>query len=544
LSKKQFFLEKQNDNRSLTWFLVCRTVVITILLGGASIFYLKGGLHQVGIIPLLALILVTYTQALISVFLLKIVTRPALFAQVQIVWDLLFVTALVVFSGGIESVFSFTYLLVIVAASFLLSRRLTVIVAAGSVILFGGILDLQYYNSLAFLGLKSSDAQAAVYLWTIFIHAVAFILTSVLSGTLADRWRRSEQQLVQKNIDYVQLEKMNSAILFQINSGLMLINPQEEICSFNRAAVEITGYSIAETYGKKYNLIFSDLQIDFSPQAKILNRSECSFIKQDGEQLILGYATTPVSGCQGEYLGVLVTFQDLTQLKINEEELKRSDRLTAIGRMAAGMAHEIRNPLASISGSVQLLLEGKDLTPEDHHLMGIVVKEADRLNGLLTDFLSFARPRPVEKYSVDANSLIQELVFMLNKDQRFQQIEIQIEITTPLILDLDREKMVQALWDLAVNAVEAMGKNGILRFCTTLQSKPQILVEDSGPGIADDIREKIFEPFFSTKEKGSGLGLAAVYSIMEAHQGQLLVADSSLGGACFTLQFSESSITQ
>jgi two-component system sensor histidine kinase PilS (NtrC family) len=531
------FSGKENDNRSLTRYLACRTAVITVLLGGAALFYLKEGSAQVGTVSLFSLIAISYAQALVSALLLKKVSRPFIFSQLQIVWDLLFVTLLVIISGGIESVFPFSYLLIIVATSFLLSRRMTVIAAAAAIILFGGVLDLQYYSYLSKLGLHRGDSVSAVYLSTLFVHTIAFFLTAFLSGTLAERWRSSELRLEQKNIDYAELEKMNRAILFQINSGLMLINPKSEICSFNRAAVEITGVSIEEAFGERFDRFFTDLQVDFSPKAKILKRTECSFLKQTGEELILGYATTPVNGNLGEYLGVLVTFQDLTQVKKTEEDLKRIDRLAAVGRMAAGMAHEIRNPLTSISGSVQLLMEAEGLKSEDQKLMGIVVREADRLNGLLTDFLNFARPRPIEKTAVDATELVNELVCMLKADGRFRQMRIETDMPGSLMIDLDRARIIQALWDLAINAVEAIEGEGTLRFCLTHEPQPQIRVEDDGPGVGEDIQSKIFEPFFSTKDKGSGLGLAAVYTIMEAHQGQLVVEKSPLGGACFVLQF-------
>jgi two-component system sensor histidine kinase PilS (NtrC family) len=540
LAKEQASPGGKNDSRSLAWYLLCRTAVVTVLLGGAELFFLNGEPGRVDSGPFFLLIAITFVQALVFALLLKGISRPVILSQIQICWDLLFISALVVLSGGVESVFPFTYLLIVVAASFLLSRRMTVIAAAAAVILFGGILDLQYFGSLdtlGSLGLARGDVAAAVYLSTIFVHAIAFFLTAILSGTLAERWHCSERQLVQKNIDYAELEKMNRAILFQITSGLMLISPDAQIRTFNRAAAEITGYSFEEVFGEHFQRFFAALEIDFSPHAKILTRSECRFCNHTGKDLILGYATTPVMGRFGEYLGVLITFQDLTEVKKTEEVLKRVDRLAAVGRMAAGMAHEIRNPLAAISSSAQLLLETDDLKLEEQKLMGIVVKEADRLNRLLADFLFFARPQPVETFPVDVGRLIDDLVVMLKTDSRFRQITIEVDTPVSLVLDLDRGKIIQALWDLAVNAAEAIVGQGALHFRIMAEPRPQIRVEDDGPGVAEEDRARIFEPFYSTKEQGTGLGLAAVYTIMEAHQGQLLLETSELGGACFVLQF-------
>ena len=527
--------KKQTDSRSLTWYLICRTAVVTFLLGGAAFFYLRGSVNRDLITPLMVLIGITYAEALISALLLKKINRIYVFTQLQIIWDLLFVTVLILLTGGVESVFSFAYLLVIVSASFLLSRRLTVLAAASAVILFGGLLDLQFFNSLTFLHLYRSVPDSAFFS-AIFVHAVAFFLTAILSGTLAERWRSSEEKLQRKTIDYAELEKMNRTILAHISSGLMLINSEGRIRSFNRAASDITGLSLQDVYDQEANLLFPGLSVGSSAGAKPLNRSEGYYVRGDGEKLILGYATTPARGSQGETLGVLVTFQDLTQLKKIEEELKQADRLAAIGRLAAGMAHEIRNPLASISGSVQLLMEAEHAQPEDLHLMEIVVKEADRLSGLLTDFLSFARPKPPAKEDVKVISIFQQLNDLLKADFRFENIEINLNDETQLELMLDRSQILQALWDLAINAGEAIQGQGRLILSTT---RDGIIVEDSGPGVSAEISGRIFEPFFSTKEKGTGLGLASVYSIIEAHGGAITVGESAEGGARFHLSFKE-----
>lgn len=532
-SKKQLM---KNDNRSLTWYLICRTAVITLLLGGAAIFYLQGSINRSVIFPLFLLIGLSYAEALFSALLLKKISNTDLFSQLQIVWDLLFVSVLILLTGGVESIFSFAYLLVIVSASFLLSRRLTVLSAACAVILFGGILDLQFLNYLHYFNLFRS-ASDGTFLSVIFVHGVAFFLTAILSGTLAERWRHSEAQLQRKTIDYAELEKMNRTILSHVSSGLMLINAEGRIRSFNRAATVITELSLQDVYDQDASEMFPGLTVGSTVAKKPLNRAEGYFDRKTGERLVLGYATTPAKGSRGEYLGILVTFQDLTLLKRIEEDLKRTDRLAAVGRLAAGMAHEIRNPLASISGSVQLLMEAENAQPEDLRLMGIVVKEADRLNGLLTDFLGFAKPKQPIKEPVNIVSIFDQLVDMLATDPRFRGVEIVQDYPDKFIFDLDQGQILQALWDLAINATEAMQGQGQLIFSIVTGAVPAITVEDSGPGISDEIKGRIFEPFFSTKERGTGLGLASVYSVVESHGGTVTVDRGSAGGARFSLQF-------
>jgi len=537
-TKKALTLQQhKNNNRSLTWYLICRTAVITVLLGGAAIFYLKGEINHSVVTPLFYLIGIAYAEALISALILMVLSKHYVFAQLQIVWDLIFVTVLILITGGVESVFSFAYLLVIVSASFLLSSRLTVLAAACAVIMFGGILNLQFFNYLLLFNLFGS-ASAGTFFSAIFVHAVAFFLTAILSGMLADRWRHSEEKLLRKTVDYAELEKMNRTILSHISSGLMLINPQGRIRSFNDAAIDITKMSLADVYDFEVVKLFPQMA-EIASVSMPSKRCEGVFVRSNGDKLILGYATTPAKGSQGEDLGVLVTFQDLTKLKKIEEDLKRTDRLAAVGRLAAGMAHEIRNPLASISGSVQLLMEAEHAQPEDLRLMNIVVKEADRLNGLLTDFLDFARPRPLSLELIEVSSVLDQLVAMLKTDHRFNGIEVTRNYDIDFAINLDRNQILQVLWDLAINATEAMQGKGQLLFNLEKNSLFAIIVEDSGPGIDDSIIGKVFEPFFSTKSTGTGLGLASVYSIVEAHGGNIVVSRSAAGGAKFMLSFED-----
>lgn len=525
-----------NDNRSLTWYLICRTAVITFLLSGAAVFYLKGNLQGITIYPLFVLIAVSYVQAIFSAVLLGKIHNLNLFSQAQIVWDLLFVSILILITGGVESVFSFAYLLVIVSASFLLSRRLTILAAASSVILFGGILDLQFFNYLELFGLFRSVPDGTFFS-VLFVHSVAFFLVALLSGTLAERWRKSEEQLQRKSVDLAELEEMNRTILEHINSGLMLVNTEGDIRSFNRAASDITGLSLEQVYGYQFKTIFPELFGDDHICGVTQNRSEGIFVKPDGFRMILGYATTPAKGSLGEDIGTLITFQDLTRFKKIEEDLKRADRLAAVGRLSASMAHEIRNPLAAISGSVQLLRENFQAKDDDRNLMDIVVNEADRLNGLLTNFLYFARPKTPDKENVQISILLDELLLLLKADTRFQNITLVKECPSDCTMYVDPQQVQKVLWDLAINACEAMGGEGTLSFSITQDSLAVFFVEDSGPGISDDMKDRIFEPFFSTKERGTGLGLASVYSVVEAHGGRIAVSQSRFGGAKFSIDF-------
>jgi len=524
------------DWRSLVWYLACRVGVITLLLGGAAAFYLQGHVESKAAPFLFVLLGLSYLQALLSLVLLRWVQRYGFFTQLQLVWDLLFVTILIFVTGGAESVFSFVYLLIIVSASLLLSRRYTIITAASAAILFGGLLDLQYFGYLDWLIAQPDAASSGPFLYAVFVHVIAFFLTAFLSGTLAERWRLSEAKLQRKQIDYEELEKLNQTILSHINSGLLMTNRSGRIRSLNRAAAEIIGYSLEDVYDTEISDLFPQIVFFQDNQYNLVSRAEGRYTKSDGSEGVLGYASTKVLDRNGEDIGMLVTFQDLTRFKKIENELQRADRLAAVGRLASGMAHEIRNPLASISGSVQLLLEAENVSQADRRLMSIVVREADRLSELLTDFLLFARPKPPSPEMVDVSLVLDELAELLRADARFEGIVIEKEYSPAVEIYLDRSQVRQALWDLAVNSAEAMEDGGILSL-GVLAEMNCIYVEDSGPGIPEEVQGQIFDPFFSTKEKGTGLGLASVYSIVEAHGGSLEVVSGKSGGARFNLYF-------
>ncbi|PLX89801.1 MAG: PAS domain-containing sensor histidine kinase [Desulfuromonas sp.] len=524
------------DRRSLIWYLACRVGVITLLLGGAAVFYLQGHVESEAAPLLFVLLGLSYLQALLSLMLLRWVQKYGFFTQLQLVWDLLFVTILIFVTGGAESVFSFAYLLVIVSASLLLTRRYTIITAASAAILFGGLLDLQYFGYLDWLIAQPEATSSGPILYAVFVHVIAFFLTAFLSGTLAERWRLSEAKLQRKQIDYEELAKLNQTILTHINSGLLMTNRSGRIRSLNRAAAEIIGYSLEDVYDTDISELFPQIIFFQDGQYNLVGRAEGRYVKADGSEGILGYASTRVLDLNGEDIGMLVTFQDLTRFKKIENELQRADRLAAVGRLASGMAHEIRNPLASISGSVQLLLEDENVNQADRRLMSIVVREADRLSELLTDFLLFARPKLPSPEMVDVSLVLDELTELLRADARFEGIVIEKEYSPAVQICLDRSQVRQALWDLAVNSAEAMEGGGVLSL-GVLDEQNCIYVEDSGPGIPEDLQGQIFDPFFSTKEKGTGLGLASVYSIVEAHGGTLEVVSGKSGGARFNLYF-------
>jgi two-component system sensor histidine kinase PilS (NtrC family) len=528
--------------RLLSWYLAVRLTVVCLFLGGTILYQLQQGSWSSSVAAryLTYLTLFAVLQTIVSGLVLLRLKQFRSFINAQISWDLLFVALILYLTGGVESLYSFLFILVIIASSIFCPRPQLLVVASAAAILYGSLLDLQYYGYLPVLSgqVLSKEVQHYEVFYAVFLHVGAFFLTALLSGALAERLRRSEEAREKREIDYEELEHLNQAILSNINSGLMVINSAGRIRSFNSAASKITGYSLEKVYNRPVEAILPEFGHFGSDDSSDVVRGETAYTKNENEVLSLGFSASRVADKDGAPLGLLVAFQDLTEYKALEEQLKRADRLAAVGRLASGLAHEIRNPLASISGSVQLLLEDEKVNKEDRHLMNIVVKEADRLSLLLSDFLNFARPSALQLELIDIASLVDELIALVNASGQFQDVIIEKNYSGPISMNIDPQKMYQVLWDLLINAGEAARPEGKVRIDINA-AQGEIVIEDTGAGIADEDRDRLFEPFYTTKDKGTGLGLANVYANVEAHQGRIYFEPGSLGGARFIIELPE-----
>jgi two-component system sensor histidine kinase PilS (NtrC family) len=529
------YLDK-TASRFLHWYLAVRILVIILFLGGAILNQMRSGVANAPVLWWLYLLAALYIlQSLSFLPLFGRSRQQVVLLRWQTCWDLVFATGLVFLTGGVVSHFSFLYICIIFAVSIFLSRREVFVAASAAAILYGGLLDLQYYAVLPVLSVfSSSPVSSREIFYAIFINVIAFYLIAFLSSLLAERLRHSELALKKRQIDFEELENLNRIILSNIPSGLIIVNNSGRIRSFNAGAAAITGYALEEVYNRPVGQLFPDMAVLEGGEFKTVARGETQLTDKQGGRRPVGFTSSLVRDVSAETLGLLITFQDLSHLKAMEGQLKRADRLAAVGQLAAGMAHEIRNPLASISGSVQLLMEGEKLEPEDRRLMGIVVREAERLNALLTDFLVYARPAPPELVAVDIAELLDELMDIVTADRRFQDVQFRKAYTGPIDWRCDRAQIRQVLWNLLVNGAEAMEYAGRLTLGYDAEGET-VYIEDTGPGIPAELRAKIFDPFFTTKDSGTGLGLATVHAIVEAHQGRLELVKAEGGGERFII---------
>jgi two-component system sensor histidine kinase PilS (NtrC family) len=341
------------------------------------------------------------------------------------------------------------------------------------------------------------------------------------------------------------LRALHERIVESIRSGVVTTDLQGRIYTFNTAAQEITGYQEKDVYGQEASILFGDISEDIAQSLRAPDtggaspRFEANCLTAEGLRLRLGFSISPLFSEAGETTGAVITFQDLTQIRALEETSRRQDRLAAIGRMAASIAHEIRNPLAAMRGSIQMLRSEMDADSTQGELMEIILRESDRLNRIISDFLNYARPRSIVLAPIDICELLHDTFTLMRHSPEIGPDHILEEElpNAPLLAQVDAEQLRQVFWNLSRNAFQAMPKGGTLQ--AGVKPNPhgrlQITFSDNGRGMAPEQVERLFEPFSSTTG-GSGLGLSIVYQIIRDHGGTINVRSREGQGTSISIE--------
>jgi two-component system sensor histidine kinase PilS (NtrC family) len=493
------------------------------------------------------------------VILLRRLRNLTRFAYVQLLVDTVFVSAIIYSTGGIESVFSFLYILVIITGSILLYRRGGMLAASSSSIQYGLMADLQYYGLLRPLGGRipyPADFQGFHFLYLALVNISAFYLVAYLSSYLSEQIRRGRAELRARQSDILELEVLNQSIINSMDSGLIALDSRQRIVLFNPAAERIFGVRGEEAIGRSATDILpflgECLREDHGvkdgrpkPPPPIRDWS-CHHPLGSLRHLRFTHSDLRLPG--GTRDGHIFFFQDVTALREIELEMKKVEGLALIGELAAGIAHEIRNPLASISGSVQMLREGSGQGEVNRRLMDIVLREINRLNHLINDFLLFARPKKTLWKPVDLGPLIVECLELFQRSPHWdKRIHVQRDLRLAAEIVSDPEQIKQVLLNLFLNAAEAMPQGGTLFVGTEgpiendhrsggAEPRVRITVRDTGEGFQEKALGQLFTPFYTTKPGGSGLGLAIVKRIVEGLEGEVHGRNHEDGGAELTLE--------
>jgi two-component system sensor histidine kinase PilS (NtrC family) len=543
-------LRNRNLKKNIEIFMFSRVLIISVLLGASVIFqYSEKGLFVAPqLVYLYTLIGLTYFLTAIYIILIKFAEKYlTAIAYLQLFFDVLIITGMVFITGAVESIFSFLYILSIISASIILYRPGGFLTASLSGILYGVMVDLDYYGiiSTSIVGIHPNYNESYVF-YNIFINIVAFYIVAFLSGYLSEQVKRTGEELIEKRIDFEELKILNNNIIQNIQTGLITIDPQGRIISFNRQAEIITGKSLREVYLSSIEDVIPGVMGDIreseaSRASGGLNRWTREFVSGKGRSYFLGFSVSPFKNSRNEQVGRIILFMDITRIREMEEEIKRNDTLANLGKFAANLAHEIRNPLGSMSASIQLLRKELSLSGSNRELMDIVLKEIERLNHLITNFLMYARPLTVKKEPVDLKKVIGETIAVFkNTPKGSVDISIATEFSGNTMIAGDFMQLKQVFWNLLLNAADSMttGGNIAIRTMETTSARDgavSISVSDSGTGIEDEIKPLIFDPFFSTKDGGTGLGLPTVKLIIEAHGGLVDITSRQGNGTDVTI---------
>jgi two-component system, NtrC family, sensor histidine kinase PilS len=523
--------------RELSWV---RLITAAMVLAAGAILRYAGGFH----FDFLPFVVAVSAAALMSCLLLMGGSRSVElrgFAWMQIGLDVALATGIIAASGGPRSVFTFLYVLTVLEGSFLLGLRGALVAASLASLLYVDIVLGRQILSL--LGLAETTALEAL---TVSINAAVLLTIAVLAGSLAERYYRVQRSLEKQRREFSDLQAFRDLIFQSVGSGLIAVNPAGRVTAFNRAAESITGVPEREALGQTWDALFgSGVDLDearlaaASPGAQSL-RYEIRLRRRDGLEVPVGVSFWSLRSGEGEVVGLIGVCQDLSSIKRMEQRVRQADRLATIGRLSANIAHEIRNPLASLSGAIEAL--ARELSPDSgrDRLVEIVLRESDRLNHIIRDFLEYARPAPMTPHPVNLAELLEEVLVLVEHRSHPAELKVVREFADALPARVDPQQLRQAIWNLCINAVQAMPEGGELRVGGRLLpgSKParmQLWVSDTGHGIAEGDLPQIFEPFFSTKAEGSGIGLALVYRVVQDHDGQIEVRSQPGVGTTFLL---------
>jgi two-component system, NtrC family, sensor histidine kinase PilS len=537
---------------TVRWLVYGRTGLVS-LLAAALIGARLSSLSLFPLPPVLALLGAAYVLSAVYLVLLRRVRNLAWLAEVQIYGDILLETLLIYLTGGPYSVFPFLYLVSIVTASIIVAPRESFGVATVAVFLHGVMLGAQFYRWLPpALGhplARNVGMEGSLTILLISTNFCACFLMAYLGTYVAGRLRQARGEVHRSEASLAALRALHEDIVQSVASGLLTFDRRGTVISVNRAAEALCARREVELRGLRWETLFPGAPPFPSVWEGLEGggarpaRSEADLVRPDGSRLPVGMSLSFLRRGQG----AICSFQDLTDIRRMEEQVRQADRLTAIGRLAAGLAHEIRNPLGSIRGSVEVLRGSLDAQGDDRRLMDIVLRESDRLDAIIRDFLQFSRPPHLVRVPTDVSSMLDEILLMLSNQGGVQgldapRVRIRRDVAESTAkVDVDPAQMRQALWNLCLNAVEAMPQGGEVRVgVRTVPSESgrilmEITVEDTGVGITAAELTQVFEPFFTTKPQGTGLGLAIAHRIVEDHGGEIRVQSEPWRGSRFTI---------
>jgi two-component system sensor histidine kinase PilS (NtrC family) len=492
--------------RRVTRLLLLRTLVITVVLGLSVWLLLRGQTPARSAVWLQSsIIAATYLASIVFGVLLTRGLSPKRVARPMLATDLVLTSALVYLTGGAQSPYTFLYALTIVAAGALSYRRGAVVTTVSSLASFVAIALLAW----------NRDQSGLELVRAVGINAAALIGVGALSFIFGDQLQKSADTLATTRRAAADLLTLHQDIVRSLSSGLITTSPDGIVLTTNQSAANILRMTPGKLIGRQIDTVMPGI-------AQVTKRADLTVATTDDE-IVVGATVSPLRDVHDHIVGRVINFQDLTELKRLEAHARRTERMATVGQLAAGVAHEIRNPMASISGSIELLRQSPQTSDDDRQLMTIVHREVQRLNALIGDLLDYANPRAKQPVDFDLGTLVEETVQVARGDKNFADVEVTASAEHPLPIHADPAKLRQVVWNLIRNAADAASTGGkhVRVEARKTTDGATVLVEDDGPGIPENLVGRIFDPFVTTKQKGTGLGLATCHTIVTEHGGRI-----------------------
>jgi len=546
----------------LRTYLLIRLLIVTLLFGLATWLLLTLQM-DLGTLPLFyPLFIVSYGITAFFAQRLMAIENLQVFSYSHFLLDVLSITVVVAFTGSSESLFAYTYIFIILAAGLILRTQGALIVATMATVCYLGVLGLALLDfepiKVGIGGTSPSDDPGLLYrVSQVTVQVMGFYLIAWLSGTLAARLEESQRALRRAGVDLAAIRELYANIIDNIGTGILTVDEEGRITSFNRAAGGITDVEIRAALGKQVDEILpkTSRYLQSLPVALAGDETTAAWVADshsweahtrlpNGQRKYLRHAVSTLRDRGGVPVGKIVIFDDLTRVRKMEDRLERDRHMAQVGKLSAAIVHEIRNPLAAISGSAQLLASEPAIGDEDRRLLDIMIREADRLNGLVSNFLGVARDRPLSPSALRVDECISETLELLRKNGH-AHANLRIEESYPYrpIIQADRDQLRQVFWNLFNNAIEAMPEGGTLFVATEFVAPEtpngdemlRVVVSDTGVGIEEEVADRIFDPFFTRRSGGTGLGLAICRRIVQDHGGDIQLVGGTESGTTFEL---------